>query len=132
MRTGNTAYVSALSINNGVAAWIAEPATFDAGSITVASNGNGVGTAFYQPQPFTASGDVSVLIPKQSMTESVALFICTLISAEKYRWNYGRKWSTGRLKESEIRLPTLRDGSPDWQFAESYMQGLRLANAALT
>jgi Type I restriction modification DNA specificity domain len=132
MRPGPTPYVSAVAVNNGVSAWIDAPADHDAGCITVASNGNGgVGCAFYQPTPFIASADVTILKPSIPLTEAAALFVCTIIYAERYRWNYWRKWTTSRIRDSLIQLPSDSGGSPDWNYADSYIRQFPLAGAVL-
>ncbi|MFD7181502.1 restriction endonuclease subunit S [Streptomyces sp. NPDC059904] len=131
MVPGETSYVSALSFNNGISARIDVSPDHPAGAITVASNGNGVGSAFYQPEPFIASGDVTVLLPKNALSEAASLFVCTLIYAERYRWNYGRKWVTSRMKESVIRLPVTPSGTPDWKACEEIIESLPLASAVL-
>ncbi len=82
MNPGETPYASAVAVNNGISAWLDIPPDHEAGAITVASNGNGgVGSAFYQPRAFIASGDVTVLKPKTRLSETSSLFICTLIYA---------------------------------------------------
>jgi Type I restriction modification DNA specificity domain len=132
MVAGSTAYVSAVSANNGISAWIDVPPDHAPGAITVASNGNGgVGSAFFQPYAFVASGDVTVLKPRAPLSEAAALFVCTLIYAERYRWSFGRKWVTTRMKESVIRLPVTQAGRPDWYLAERYINSLALAPAVL-
>lgn len=113
MTPGATAYVSASERNNGVTAWIGSPASFQGGQITVSTNGS-IGEAFYQPMPFVASADVAVLVPKRKLSVSQALFICTMIRAEKYRWNYGRKWGVSRLQQSSIWLPVDKAGRIHW------------------
>jgi len=35
----------------------------------------------------------TVLYPKFKNAPAISLFLCTLIRQEKYRYNYGRKWS---------------------------------------
>jgi hypothetical protein len=130
MRDGPTAYVSATSNNNGISAWINVPPDYPGGLITVSNNGS-VGEAFYQPSPFIASGDVTVLKPQTPLSEAAALFVCSLIYAEKFRWNYGRKWVLGRMRESTIRLPIDPSGRPDWTLAERYIRSLPLSDAVL-
>lgn len=58
------------------------------------------------------------------MNPYVAMFICALIRAEKFRFSYGRKWHLVRMKESIIRLPATSTGEPDWAFMESYVKSL--------
>jgi hypothetical protein len=126
MTLGETAYVSASSINNGVSAWISLEPDFPGGQITISSNGS-VAETFFQPLPFIASGDVTVLQPKVPISDAVALFLCTVIYADKYRWNYGRKWTTGRIKESTIPLPATESGVPDWDLMARYIRNLLAA-----
>lgn len=42
------------------------------------------------------------------------MFLITLISLEKYRSNYGRKWGLGRMNDTYIKLPIDKKGNPDW------------------
>lgn len=132
MRPGSTPFVSAIMRNNGVSSYIDLPADHPAGCIAVVSNGNGMGWAFYQEKPFVASGDMTVLAPKEALQPGSALFICTMIMADKWRWNYGRKWVYTRLAESSVHLPKGPAGRPDWDFMNAYMSELPLAALALT
>lgn len=59
---------------------------------------------------------------KIQLTPEAALFICTLIRLEKYRFNYGRKWHLERMRESIIKLPVTANGAPDWAFMERYIK----------
>jgi hypothetical protein len=47
-----------------------------------------------------------------------------LIKREKYRYNYGRKWGIERMKNSQIKLPVTKNGTPDWSFMENYIKSL--------
>lgn len=95
--------------------------------ITIANNGSSVGTAFYQIKDFTCSHDVNPITIKDEkikMNSFIALFICTLVHLEKFRWDYGRKWRPSRMPLSKIKLPVTKDGEPDWQFMEYYIKSL--------
>lgn len=97
---------------------------FNGNCITVSNNGS-VGCAFYQLNEFTCSHDVNVLLLKdKEWNIYIALFICTLIELEKFRWTFGRKWRPARMPHSEIKLPVTKTGIPDWQFMESYIKSL--------
>lgn len=89
--------------------------------ITVNYNGNGVAEAFFQPKPFWASDDVNVLYPKFPLDLAIAMFICALIRAEKFRFSYGRKWALDRMRASAIKLPVGSDGQPDWNWIRSFI-----------
>lgn len=124
MTDGNTPFIGAIDSNNGYRQFVSAPANHSGGTITVNYNGNGVADAYYQPKPYWASDDVNILYPKFDLTPYRALFLCTLIRQEKFRFNYGRKWHLGRMKEAIIRLPVTEDGQPDWEFMESYVKAL--------
>ena len=121
MTDGDVPFIGAIDSNNGLTALVGQEANHDANTITVNYNGNGVADAFYQPVPFRCSDDVNVLYPKFTLTAETALFICTIIRREKYRFNYGRKWHLERMTETEIRLPATGAGEPDWAFMERFI-----------
>jgi len=123
MTIGKTPYIGSTDSNNGVTAQIGQAPIHSGNTISVAYNGS-VAEAFYQPIPFWATDDVNVLYPKFEITPEIALFICTVIRREKYRFNYGRKWHLERMMASAIRLPATDLGEPDWSFMESYIKSL--------
>lgn len=100
---------------------------FEGNCITVSNNGS-VGYAFYQSKPFTCTHDVNPLYlhPKwnQELNPYIAMFLCSLIEKERYRWTYGRKWRPKRMPSSLIKLPVDKEGKPDWQFMEDYIKSL--------
>lgn len=100
---------------------------FDGNCITVSNNGS-VGYAFYQDKPFTCTHDVNPLYlnPKwgKKLNPYIAMFLCTLIEKERYRWTYGRKWRPKRMPSSLIKLPVDANDNPDWQFMEDYIKAL--------
>ena len=122
MKPGDTPFISAVYSNNGLRQRISAPPAHPGNVITVVYNGKGgTGEAFYQPEPFFASDDVNVLYPKFALDAAVAIFICTIIRRERYRFNYGRKWNLERMNESKIRIPTGTDGKPDWTWMRRYI-----------
>ncbi len=62
------------------------------------------------------------MIPKFTLTPYIALFLVTVISQEKYRYNYGRKWGKQKMEKDTIKFPTDNQGNPDWQFMEDYVK----------
>lgn len=124
MVEGSIPFIGATDANNGITAWVANDEYLHGGNkITVSYNGS-IAEAFYQGVPFVASDDVNVLYPKFEMDCFVALFMCTLIRREKYRWNYGRKWHADKMRESIVRLPAAEDGRPDFALMRDYVKGL--------
>jgi hypothetical protein len=120
MKPGYTPFISATDSNNGVRQRVSAPPMHPANVITVSYNGS-VAEAFYQPEPFLASDDVNVFYPQFALDAVIAIFICTIIRREKYRFNYGRKWNLERMNESKVRLPVNAAGEPDWGWMRRYI-----------
>lgn len=55
--------------------------------------------------------------------EKIALFICTVLRKEKYRYCYGRKWTLEQMNDTIIKLPSI-NGKPDWKWINDYVDGL--------
>lgn len=100
---------------------------FEGNSITVSNNGS-VGYAFYQSKKYTCTHDVNPLYLHskwhKELNPYIAMFLCTLIEKERYRWTYGRKWRPKRMPSSLIKLPVDINGVPDWDFMEKYVKSL--------
>lgn len=126
MIDGNTNYLGAISENNGVRQHIqVDPEDISAPNcITVNYNGS-VGEAFYQSEPFWASDDVNILYADGwEMNKYNALFIVTVIKANRYRFSYGRKWTLEKMKDTMLKLPQAEDGTPDFVYMEEYIKAL--------
>ena len=122
---GNINFLGAIRENNGVREKIETDYAWQPNCITVNYNGS-VGEAFYQAEPFWASDDVNVLYAKDFwvMDKYNAMFLITVIKANKYRFGYGRKWTIEKMKETIIALPGQEDGSPDFKYMGDYIKSL--------
>lgn len=120
---GTTPFIGSIDSNNGYRDFIGESPNHTGNTITVNYNGS-VGKAFYQPRAFWACDDVNVLYPKFYFNKYIGLFLVSLIQKEAFRFNYGRKWETNRMKESLIKLPVKSDGQPDFEFMENHIKSL--------
>lgn len=134
---GKTPYIGATDSNNGLANYIGQPPLHDGNTITLSYNGS-VGEAFYQPEPFWATDDVNVLYFKKEngveFNRFIALFICTILRKEKYRYSYGRKWILENMESSVIKLPSVfKDGEilPDFGYMEKYIKQLYYSDRIL-
>lgn len=125
MIPGDVNYLGAISENNGVREKIESDYFWEPNCITVNYNGS-VGEAFYQSEPFWASDDVNVLYAKDfwKMNKYVAMFLITVIKANKYRFGYGRKWTIEKMRGTVIKLPSRKDGMPDFMYMENYIKSL--------
>lgn len=131
MEVGNIRYIGAIDSHNGVSNYISnDEHIHESNTITVSYNGS-VGFAYFQDKPFWATDDVNVLYPKFPLNVNIALFLCTMIEKEQYRYNYGRKWTKDIMEKSIIKLPTTENGQPDWQWMENYAKNTLLPQLPL-
>lgn len=121
---GNIPYASATSQNNGISAYT--NLKNRAGNCIVVNYDGSIGDAFYQPGDFFASEKVVTLTLKNHpLNKYIAMFLITLIKAERFRFSYGSKWTVNkRMPNSVIKLPAKADGSPDFDFMEEYIKSL--------
>lgn len=108
--------------------------------IAVTVNGS-VCNAFYQKEQFTCSHDITAFyVKKHEMKPALAMFLCTIIMKDKYRWSYGRKpHDVKKFGKSVIKLPIKQNPDrtpfidvthtyseegyvPDWQYMEEYIK----------
>lgn len=138
---GDNIYIGAIDSNNGVANKIGQSPIHEGNTISLSYNGS-VGEAFYQPEPYWATDDVNALYSKyEGFNKYIGLFFVAVIRKEKYRFNYGRKWTLENMKETEICLPVKKNGNnapiidgtcifseqgyvPDWDYMENYIKNL--------
>lgn len=122
MTKGNTLYITRSSIMNGFSGNI----LFDSKKINkgncITIGAEGV-VAFYQEDDFLAGVKVYT-IRHERMNKYNALFICTILNAEKYRYSYGRARVLEKLQNEEILLPCDSKGNPNFAFMESYIKSL--------
>lgn len=130
-KPGKTKTITSTSMNNGVGAFTNLEPEHPGGTITVARNGS-VGEAFLQSEPFFATDDVHVFYPREPVPYDAQLFLCSLIRCEAFRYNYGRKWSLGGMRQTRIKLPVTSEGKPDWDKMTSYIRALPYSSAVST
>jgi Type I restriction modification DNA specificity domain. len=125
MIPGNVNFLGAISENNGVREKITTSYYWEPNCITINYNGS-VGEAFYQSEPFWASDDVNVLYAKDcwELNRYIAMFIITIIKANKFRFGYGRKWTLEKMKDTVLKLPSKKDGTPDFDYMKKHIKTL--------
>lgn len=127
MDKGDVPFVSRSALNNGVSDYVNgfEHKSYASGCITIGAEGK---VAFFQPKPFIPGVKVYTL-RHEKMNACVAMFVCTILNMELYRYNYGNARIVDKIKRENIRLPATSDGSPDWDWMENYIKGLPYSSA---
>lgn len=127
--TGNTPYVTASSVNNGVVAYI------DAKRFGIL-NGNCIlvgGKTFtltYQKEDFVSNDSHNFtlkLIDAQHRNEQIYLFFLTALRrslSQKYSW--GDAVTKEKILSEYVFLPSTYDGQPDWNFMEDFIKFMKM------
>jgi type I restriction enzyme M protein len=119
---GKFPYITTSSINNGVEGFY--DLFTEKGNILVVDSAV-KGFCSYQKDNFTASDHVEKLIPKFEMNIYHAMFFVTLINHEQYRYSYGRKYNQGRIKNTEIKIPVIKNTNKiNLDYIENYIKSL--------
>lgn len=123
-RPDSVNFVSRTTQNNGVSARVnlipGLPAG-TAGTITVALNGQGgAGVAFLQPFPYYCGFHVMILTPKKEMTEKEKLWWVMCITANRFRFGFGRQ-ANRTLKDLDLPEPS---NIPGWVHSVSLSKTL--------
>jgi hypothetical protein len=106
---GRFATVSRTEADNGIVGYYEQPAgstVYPPGTITVSTV---TGDAFVQVEPFIATDNVVMCVPKQPMQSASAYFVAAMINGQKWRYGYGRQPYVHKLSNLTIRLPWWND-----------------------
>lgn len=99
---------------------------FDGVYLTVGNGGNtGCGQTFLQNNKFAVKSTVNILnLKNRKLNNFLGIFLGVLIKLERYRYNFGRGWSTEKMELSTIKLPVNKNKEPDWEFMENFIKTL--------
>lgn len=133
---GNIPYYSASQDNNGLTDMISNPLFLSDNALIFSTFGD----CYYVKGCFTASDEMTIL-KCDGLTETVGLFLSTVLSQSKYKFAFGRKAFQNKLLDEWFRLPVQHDAAgqpvidpsrkysddgyiPDWAFMEQYIGSL--------
>lgn len=114
LESGLIPMVTTSEYMNGVTAWKAFDKPYNPGVITVATDGS-IASSFVQEVPFYAFYKVAILVPRAraKIPHDALYFISFLISRERWRYVYARKFGKARILQTELRVP-YNEGRPDF------------------
>ena len=119
-------YLGAKKEDNGVMSWCASnpDLTSKGNCVILICDGQGsVGYANYMESDFLGTVNLMLCYNNRYMNRYVGLFLATILSQERPKYSFGRKWKT-HLNDTIIKLPQNFDGNPDWDFMEQYIKSL--------
>ena len=118
---------SGKNLGNGICKWIkngdGKSELFEENIITV----DMFGKAYYQDRGFYAvsHGRINMLIPLFKLNRNIGFFICSVLDKRFGDiFPYGEMCNQSQLKKQKIPLPVTDNGTPDWQYMDSYIEKL--------
>jgi len=110
---GDVRFISRTRKNNGLSAYVHRIdgiAPNPANTISVALGSSSVLFAFLQEKPYYSGRDIAYLEPIYKLTKNEMLFYCTCITANRFRYNYGRQANKTIAK---LMIPEICE-IPEW------------------
>jgi hypothetical protein len=130
---GRTVYIGAAARRNSVVGYVNDDPMFPGGRLAIVNNGDGgAGYCTYQPMPFSASSDVTVLEPlENNIPGDALLLLSSCITYQCFpKYSFGYKPNQRRLAAQEIMVPVVTNASGedvvDWEGMASYGRALRV------
>ncbi len=124
--TGNTPFVTASGVNNGVAAYIdaSKYEIIEGNCILV---GGKTFTLTYQKDDFVSNDSHNIVIrfKNENISKFHYLYLISILRATlgtKYFW--GDAVTKEKILADSILLPQASDGNPDWAYMERYMRAM--------
>ena len=127
MRNGKIPFIGASDCNNGVTGFISNiNASMDSNVLGVNYNGS-VGESFYHPYTAIFSDDVKRLrFTNGDNNKQTLLFLKIALTMQKSKYAYGYKFNAHRMRRQMIMLPSCKNGEPDYQFMDKYIEQLEI------
>lgn len=130
---GKTLYIGAAARRNSMVGFVNDDAMFPGGRLAIVNNGDGgAGYCTYQPVPFNASSDVTVLEPlERDIPGDALLMLSSCITYQCFpKYSFGYKPNQRRLAAQEIMVPVVANAEGkdvvDWDGMSSYGHALRV------
>lgn len=85
--------------------------------------GDTTSTCFYQEEDFVC-GDHIVVLRADWLNKYTGLFMKTLLEKERFKYSYGRSFKMDLIKKTLVKLPTNKEGNPDWNYIKNYIKSI--------
>ena len=121
LQKGDIPYVTQTEVNNGVKQYIKSTDDLQLNVKKGIVFGVDTQVVYYQEKPFYANKMIQ-LVFKHDATKLHYLFVMSLLKAQFRKYNYNNKLSLTRLKDTELELPVANDGTPDYDFIETFIR----------
>lgn len=116
-------YVTRTDTNNGLKGFVINENFENIEKGNAITIGDTTSTIYYQSNNFIC-GDHIVVLRSKHLNKIRGLFIISLLSGERYRYNYGRAFKKELIENTKIKLPVNSENNPDWQWIENYVNNV--------
>jgi hypothetical protein len=118
--------------NNGVMGYISKAycrykgySYCEEACLTVARSGTSGYVSFHENGCVVGDSAKILLLKKhEAKSTQTYLFLQTLLTANRFKYTYGRKVTKALYGNTVIKLPITTNGDPDWQWMENYIKSL--------
>ena len=117
-------YVVRSKFNNGIKYYVKKDKEFVLNPSNVISFGAENASFFYQEKEYISGRDM-YYIDTRNISKNASLFIiaCLETITSKYSYNFGL--FPKLLKKEKIKLPVTKNGNPDFEYMDNYMNNLK-------
>ena len=114
-------YVARTKFNNGIKCFVNNDPKFVLNPAGVISFGAENSSFFYRDEQYISGRDM-YYIDTRDLSKNTCLFLisCLTTLTERYAYNYGL--FPKLLKKEKIYLPVKADGTPDWEYMDSFIE----------
>ena len=124
---GNIPRITCSSVNNGLDNFYINEFTEEGGVLTIDSAT--IGHISYQESDFIATDHVEKILLKDQLNKKINRYlglglIACIRNATINKFNYGYKFSQGRIKKQIILLPVNEKEDPDYEYIEQYTKNI--------
>lgn len=115
---GKFPLITAGGQNQGLSEYIKEnKELFSKNTLTIDMFGN----CFFRSYEFFADDNILVL-KNENLSKDALLYITGALKYLTKKYNYTKQYRLGSFNETVVLLPITKDGTPDWNFMETYVR----------
>jgi hypothetical protein len=129
LKSGSYPTVSRVDDDNGIVGFYNKPKKAEVFSKHLLTVSTVTGDTFLQYQPFIATDNVVVCIPKSEFKVSTLLYIQAVLNKVKWRYSYGRQCYKGVLQKATLSLPIDEKGEINEEYIEAIAKNQPYWNA---
>lgn len=117
-------YVVRSKFDNGIKYRVSKNSGIVPSPSGVISFGSENATFFYQGEEWCSGRDI-YYIDTRSIPKESCLFVTACLQTVTSKYSYSNGLFPDLLKKETIKLPINKDGDPDWDYMQDYMQSIQ-------